>query len=251
MNEATVIAVLGKGGTGKTVASALMARVLLDRPDREQSLLLLVDADPAGGLAYAVGADTGKTIGRVKEELIRVAENPKADRDATARTVDFRVLEALTEHDRFSLLAMGRTESRGCFCPVNTLLRTAIEHLAAGFRYVIVDAEAGIEQVNRQVLRRVDLPVIVTDGSRRGMQTAVLIADLLHKTAPAARKSGLIVNRSDHPPADLPQNLDFWGCIPEDETVRRFDETGTPLLDLPADNPALRAAADALRGRVT
>ena len=83
MKQSTVIAVLGKGGTGKTVVSALTARALLDAG---KGPLLLVDADPAGGLTYAVGADMHRTIGAVKERLIHAAENPNADRDAVATT---------------------------------------------------------------------------------------------------------------------------------------------------------------------
>lgn len=248
MKKAKVIAVLGKGGTGKTVISALAARALLDAG---KGPLLLVDADPAGGLTYAVGADMRKTIGAVKERLIDAAENPKTDRDAVARSVDWMILEALTEHDQFSLLAMGRTESRGCFCPVNTLLRAAIEHLASGFNHVIVDAEAGIEQVNRQVLARVDIPIIVTDGSRRGLQTAGLLSGMIGVNAPTARRAGLLLNRSENRPADLPPTLEFWGMIPEDETVRAFDESGTPLMELPPSSPALAAIKNTLSERLT
>ncbi len=177
--KASVIAVLGKGGAGKTVFSALAAGAILDAG---LGPLLLVDADPTGGLAYAVGAGMTKTMGEVRLKVIGNAGNPDVDSETLVHSIDWLVLESLQEMGDYSLLAMGRTDSKGCFCPVNTLLRTAIEKLSGGFRFVILDAEAGIEQVNRQVVRKIDFPIVVTDGSLRGMNAAGLLAQLLKKS---------------------------------------------------------------------
>jgi CO dehydrogenase maturation factor len=234
----TVLAILGKGGAGKTVLSALIARTLLDRGEKP---LLLVDADPTGGLAFAVGADVQDTMGAVREKLIKDASRPDIDRQSVAQHVDWMVLEALQEHEAFSLLSMGRTDTKGCFCPVNTILKSAIEKLAAGFEYVILDAEAGIEQVNRQVVGRVDVPIVVTDGSRRGRQAAGLIAELLSKYKFGRGRPGLVLNRVEDVPEGVPDGLDFWGTIPDDEQVRRFDQQGRSLLELPDDCAALEA----------
>jgi len=237
--DTTVIAVVGKGGAGKTVVSALIAKSLLDAGRQP---LLLVDADPAGGLAYATGVSMDHTIGRVREHLINEASDPVADRDALTNSIDWLVLETLKERGDFSLLAMGRTDVKGCFCPVNKLLREAIQRLAGGFRYVIIDAEAGIEQVNRRVIERVDIPVVVTDGSARGKTSAALLVELLEKhREPGADEPGLLLNRTSEPPGSVPDGSVFRGAVPEDETVRRFDAEGRPLLDLPPENPALQA----------
>jgi CO dehydrogenase maturation factor len=234
----TVLAILGKGGAGKTVLSALIARTLLDRGEKP---LLLVDADPTGGLAFAVGADTQDTVGAVREKLIKDASRPDIDRNSVAQQIDWMILEALQEHETFSLLSMGRTDTKGCFCPLNTILRTAIEKLAEGFKYVILDAEAGIEQVNRQVVKRVNVPVVVTDGSRRGRQAAGAIAGLLSKYKFGRQQPGLVLNRVEDLLGGAPEGLDFWGTIPDDAEVRRFDQQGRSLLELPGDCAALDA----------
>ena len=232
----TVLAILGKGGAGKTVLSALITRTLLDHGEKP---LLLVDADPAGGLAFAVGADVQDTMGAVREKLIADASRPDIDRKSVAQHIDWMVLEALQEHGPFSLLSMGRTDTKGCFCPVNTILKTAIEKLAEGFSYVILDAEAGIEQVNRQVVGKVDVPIVVTDGSKRGGQAAGLIAGLLSKYEFGRENPGLVLNRVEDLPGGPPQGLDLWGAIPDDRQVRGFDQQGRSLLELPEDSPAL------------
>jgi CO dehydrogenase maturation factor len=232
----TVLAILGKGGAGKTVLSALITRTLLDRGEKP---LLLVDADPTGGLAFAVGADVQDTMGAVREKLIKDASRPDIDRGSVAQHIDWMVLEALQEHGAFSLLSMGRTDTKGCFCPVNTILKTAIEKLASGFSYVILDAEAGIEQVNRQVVGRVDLPIVVTDGSQRGRQAAGAIAGLLSKYDLGRKRPGLVLNRVEDIPEGVPDGLDFWGNVPDDDQVRGYDQQGRSLLELPKDSPAL------------
>jgi CO dehydrogenase maturation factor len=232
----TVLAILGKGGAGKTVLSALIARTLLDRGEKP---LLLVDADPTGGLAFAVGADVQDTMGAVREKLITDASRPDIDRKSVAQHIDWMVLEALQEHGAFSLLNMGRTDTKGCFCPVNAILKTAIEKLAKGFKYVILDAEAGIEQVNRQVVSQVDVPIVVTDGSQRGRQAAGLVAGLLSKYKFGRGRPGLVLNRIEDISEGVPDGLDFWGAVPDDEQVRSFDQQGRSLLDLPKDCAAL------------
>jgi CO dehydrogenase maturation factor len=232
----TVLAILGKGGAGKTVLSALITRILLERGEKP---LLLVDADPTGGLAFAVGADTQDTVGAAREKLIKDASRPDVDRRSVAQQIDWLILEALQEYGAFSLLSMGRTDTKGCFCPVNTILRTAIEKLVAGFRFVILDAEAGIEQVNRQVVKRVSVPVVVTDGSRRGQQAAGAIAKLLSKYKFGRQRPGLVLNRAEDLVGGVPEGLDYWGSIPNDQSVRHFDQQGRSLLDLPDDSAAL------------
>jgi len=233
--EAKVLAVLGKGGAGKTVFSALAARAL---KDMDAGPLLLIDADPTGGLSFAVGADTGRSMGQVREALIRKAG--RTDPDELARRVDWMALEALQELDGFSLLSMGRTEGRGCFCSVNKLLREAIGTLIKGYAIVVLDAEAGIEQVNRQVIRRVDFPVVVTDGSVRGFNAARQVGELLVRYG-FGSGGGLVLNRADGPAANTPEGLSFLGTVPGDEQVQKFDMEGRSLMGLPDDSPALRA----------
>jgi CO dehydrogenase maturation factor len=242
------LAVLGKGGAGKTVFSALAARVLLDRG---LSPLLLVDADPTGGLAWALGAGMGKTLGDVRAGLIRGAGQDGMSRGELASRVDWMALEALQEHGPWSLLAMGRTDTAGCFCPVNSLLRDAVTSLAGGHRAVILDAEAGLEQINRQVIRRVDACVVISDGSARGLHAARRIHEALTRTD-QAREIGLVLNQApDTPDPGIPA-LSLMGRVPRDPALAALDQAGRSLLELSDDSPALdevRAILTHIRAR--
>lgn len=236
--EKVVLAVCGKGGVGKTACTALLGRVLLHGGVRP---LLLVDADPVGGLASAIGERAVRTIADVRERLIASARTAdEAEKARMAVDLDYLVMEALLERDGYSLFAMGHSQEKGCYCPVNTLLRQAIDLIVEPFAAVIIDAEAGIEQINRQVTQRVSRILVVTDGSTRSADTLQLIAGMVGKTP-----IGVVVNRcaEGHAgPRGLPAGVEFLGAIPEDETLRDFDRKGKPLWELPEENAAVVAA---------
>jgi len=242
---ARVIAYLGKGGAGKTVMSALTGVILAGR-----GRTLLIDADPALGLSLAVGRACPRTVGEVREDVIAAARSGAGSGEKISMTIDYLILEALCEYDDFSLLVMGRSEGPGCFCPVNSLLRESIEELAGSFDYMVIDAEAGMEQVSRQLTRRVDHPVIVTDTSVRGARAALAINDMLAGSGqrPAA---GVIVNRVDEAGSKLSGLLDdgglsCLGTVPDDPAVAHADGEGSALTGLPSDSPALVALGGVL-----
>ena len=240
------VAVCGKGGTGKTVLTAMMAKVLCE--STRNLKILLVDADPAMGLQSALGVNVGRTIGEIREEVIRTAR--RANREETLETadmLDYMVLDALCEMDGYSLLVMGRTETVGCFCPVHELLREAIETLSEGFDLILIDGEAGLEQINRKVVRKLDTLLIVTDATARGMQTAALIKKMVEvDRVIECRRLGLIFNRAGRGQESIEQSanemgLQLLGCVPEDANITRYDLLGTPIVELPDTSPSIVA----------
>ena len=82
-----------------------------------------------------------------KEDPMKIRE-PKA-KYVDHQFVDYLLLEALYEAPQYGLLVMGQTDSIGCFCPLNTLLRSTIKTIASQYDVVIIDAEAGFEQISR------------------------------------------------------------------------------------------------------
>jgi len=233
-----VLAICGKGGVGKTATCALLARVL-----REAGVtpLLLVDGDPVGGLVGAIGERVEQTLAGVKAGVIAAARGADARaRDQLARELDYHLLAALTERDGYALLALGRGEGPGCFCPANALLREALDVLLPSYAAVLLDAEAGVEQIQRQVTRRVSTVLAVTDGSARGAATVRQIATLVDGPEVA-----VALNRcAPQAAAALPAELAPRAAIPEDATLAEFDRTGRSLWELPADTPALTAARE-------
>jgi CO dehydrogenase maturation factor len=198
-----------------------------------------------GGLTSAIGERAVKTLGAVRERIIATARGgDPTKRTRLADELDYLVLEALVERDGYALLAMGRKTEKGCFCPVHTLLREAIDVVARPFAMVLLDAEAGIEQINRCVTRRVTRALVVTDGSSRSHHTLEVIGEMVGPERVVA-----LANRFTPDAAgDLPGRFPLLGRIPEDATLRRLDREGRPLWELPADNPALAAAREIASG---
>lgn len=250
MSESTapknrLVAVCGKGGTGKTVFTAMMTKVLLD--SGRAGKLLLIDADPAMGLPLALGITVRRTMGQIREEIIKTARGGKEEeKRQVVDKLDYMVFEALVEMDNFALLAMGRTETLGCYCPVNNLMRGAIETLSHSFDTILIDGEAGLEQINRQVMGHVDTLIIISDATSRGLQTAAQIKGMVQsERVIQCDKLGLVFNRVQGNEELLKQSaqemgLDVFGYIPQDENIAYYDLVGKPIIELPT-SPGLAA----------
>ena len=251
-HKSKIYAVCGKGGSGKTALVALMAKhVIRERKKR----LLIIDADPTMNLSMVLGVKPEKTINDIREKIIGEARSySQSDKENLARSLDYMLFDSLLETDDFSFLVMGRPESLGCYCPVNEFLRGGIETLAGHFDMVIIDGEAGVEQINRQVMQSVDVPIIVSDISSRGLQTAALIKNVIesHNKIITYKKMGLVLNRVRQPGDQIQEyieetGLTLLGTIPEDENITRFDMEARPLLQLPLDSSACLAVGKILR----
>ena len=229
-----VFALCGKGGVGKTALSACLARLLVADPDRR---VLAVDADPAMGLADALGLAVATTVDDIRTRFI---EEIQAGHSGTPEEVrarlDYAVFSALVERNNLAFLAVGRPETEGCYCQVNDFLKEIIASLAGHFDAVVIDGEAGIEQVSRRVMERVTDLVLVSDPSARGLRVAETIGSVAGTILPSHR-SHLILNRLGDP-ADIsslsiPRSLVVAGWLREDPLLRQRDMRGESLLDGP------------------
>lgn len=236
MNNPRTIAICGKGGVGKTTTAALMVGAIVDRGNRK---ILAIDADPAIGLSYALGVNVVKTVDDIRNDLIeKIREEQVNDKVDTLHMLDYEIFDALVEHKGFSLLAIGRPEGEGCYCQVNHLLRDIIESLSGNFNVIIIDGEAGIEQINRRVMKNVDHLILVSDTSAKGLNVAKTIKKVAHNNRAVNYKStGLLLNRiRDKEEVDMIMthvDLDLLGWIPEDQLVREYDFEGKSYLDFP------------------
>ncbi len=240
-----VLATLGKGGVGKTTIAAMLVKALVANGAGK---VLAIDADPAGGLGLALDLPVSKTVNDVRMDIIDAVKYGNNNKQELAISLDYRLLEALAERDNVAFLSVGRPEEEGCYCQLNTLLREAIEVLSRGFDITVVDAEAGIEQINRRVMRSVDTLLLISDTSLKGMKVAASIAEAA-RDADTCGETFFLLNRVR--PEENPETLAFsWGrqlCgwLPEDETVHIFDRQGRSFLDLP-DCPAYEALSEAM-----
>ena len=241
------MAVTGKGGSGKTMLTALLTGILA-RDGRLRTLA--IDADSAISLPYALGMKVTVTVAEIRRQII---EDPYVKAEIDQRPMRDVMAEALVPGKGFDLLVMGRPEGPGCYCYVNDLLRYGIERLSKDFDVTLVDCEAGPEQVNRRVVKGVDVLIIVTDGSLRGMQAARAITEVARTDEEMrSTRTYLVVNRFKTEnrlitaqAADW--NLEVLGFIPEDETLAEYDSIGKPLIELPDTSPSLVAAREIVR----
>lgn len=245
LNGTTVFALCGKGGVGKTSISASLVRILMENPDNK---VLAIDADPAVGLATALGMTVSRTVDDIRNDLIsRVEQGMPQDKQEVLARLDYEVFSALVEKDNLAFLAIGRPETEGCYCQVNHILKDIIASLAGNFDYVVIDGEAGVEQVNRRVMEKVTHLVLVSDGSAKGLNVVKAIRDVSSKTIEYGR-SGLILNRirpGDEAHLSLPEGLSAMGMIPEDDTIRISDMEEKSILDM-EETPALNAIRQCL-----
>ncbi len=232
-NRTSIIAVCGKGGVGKTSISAIAAALLSGDPSKK---VLAVDADPAVGLALALGFSARRTIDDIRNDLIaKVKDGVREDMHQFASALDYEVFAALEEKKNLAFLAIGRPEQEGCYCQVNDFLKDVIETVSSNFDYVVIDGEAGIEQVNRRVMERVSHLLLVSDRSARGLAVAASIMDVARSVVHYER-CGLVMNRvragEEHTLPTSP-GVPFLGFLPEDDHVRGFDIEGRSFLELP------------------
>jgi CO dehydrogenase maturation factor len=241
------IAVAGKGGTGKTTITALLIKYLVEN---KKGSVLAIDADPSTNLNLALGVPLEETVGDIREETLQeVKGGSSLSGMSKPDYLELRVNQALVEEEGFDLLAMGRPEGPGCYCAANNMLRVCVDHLSKSYDYVVIDNEAGLEHLSRRTTRDVDLLLIVSDPTTRGLIAAARVAELIHELHTHAGQVGLVVNRVMSGNGDEPQlapplqqiitdnNLQLLGLIPQDPTVAEFDALGKPLAELPPDAP--------------
>lgn len=245
--QTTIIAVAGKGGVGKTALSAAFVRLLTEAyPDKR---ILAIDADPAVGLSGALGVEVRETLDDIRKSIVASAENG-APREAIELLGEarFRILDTMVEEQRFAFLAIGRPEAAGCYCTVNAYLKKVMTLLAQDFDYVVVDGEAGVEQINRRVMEKVTHLVLVTDPSRRGTQVIQTIRRVAEELV-MYQRCGVVVNRLEDPAMaselDL-EGLELLAAIPADKVQAKNDIRGKSVFELPSEAAILSGAAACL-----
>lgn len=244
----SLIAVAGKGGTGKTTLSTFIIRALLEK----QVSLLAIDADPNNNLWQSLGLPPGQTVMDIVEELMR-NKGAAPSGITKERYVDLKIQEALEESNGFDLLSMGRPEGPGCYCYANNLLRGLIEKLSKNYDVVVMDNEAGMEHLSRRLMRVINYLFVVSDFSAVGIRSAKNISDLVNGLDIKVKAKGLVVNKAK---GDLGRlkgeidktGLDLVGVIPYDDDVEEMSVKGIPAFKSADDSTAYKAVKEMLTG---
>jgi len=236
-----ILAVAGKGGTGKTTIAALLISWL---NKNKKGSVLAVDADPNSTLAEALGVTAKESIGQIVESI---AKDPGQIPGGMSKDhyVEYRIQETLTESKGFDLLVMGRPEGPGCYCYVNNVLRGLVKKIADNYEFVVIDNEAGMEHLSRRTMRRAHCMVLVTDCSAVGLRSVKRIYDLARDLDIKTDKFVLAINRVSNNEG-LKKEIGGIGIeqvflIPEDKEVLELSINASPLSNLSSQSVALKA----------
>jgi CO dehydrogenase maturation factor len=236
------IAMAGKGGTGKTTVSGMLIKYLVSRG---KSPVLAVDADANVNLNDVLGLKVTETLGNAREEMKKGVVPSGMTKDVF---MSMKLEQAVMEQQGFDLVVMGQPEGAGCYCAANTLLSGFLERLSGNYPYVVMDNEAGMEHLSRLTTKNVDVLLIVTDTSRRGLEAGLRIHKLAGDLNIGVGHSYIIINRAKSDPSELVKEmlghngLELAGVIPDDQQVYEFDMNGRPTIEIDEANPALTAA---------
>ena len=246
-NDAVIIALSGKGGVGKTSVSATIVKLLVEAyPDKK---ILAIDADPAVGLSTALGIDVGITIDDIRKEIVSVVEdgNTRAAIEVLG-DARYRIFDALVETDGFAFIAVGRPESAGCYCKINAYLKEVISILSADFDFVVIDGEAGVEQINRRVMEKVSHLLLITDASKKGTQVISTIKSVADELV-MYKRIGAIVNRIPDEsviPHINTNGIPVLSYIENDKNLAIYDIEGKNIMKLPDDSNVVKGVKEAL-----
>jgi CO dehydrogenase maturation factor len=250
----------GKGGTGKTTLAALLIRYLMEE---RSGAILAIDADPASNLNFVLGMELYQTIGEIREDMLDQVQTSGALAGSMAggmskqEYLDYEVQMSLVEGERVDLLAMGRPEGPGCYCAANQMLRVILDRLEKQYDYVVIDNEAGMEHLSRRTTRDVNVLLLVTDPTQRGLITAKRMQDMVPELEIGVEHVYLVVNRlrgkgqkgAEAIPAPLTDaikesGMDLIGTVPEEPAMAEFEFAGRPLVELPEETDLYQAVRE-------
>lgn len=238
------LAVVGKGGAGKSVLAGTLARVLARRGQR----VLALDSDTMPGLAFSLGADMPAV-----PLLTAAAERGPDKRWRFVPGVGpVRAVQRYSSvaPDGVRLLQIGKTGGEGLapLMGATNAFYMTIHGLsrAATFRNWVVlgDLPAGPRQVAFDWAPYAERFVLVVEPTWQSMLTARRIRRIA-TTARSGVDVSLVVNKatgqSDAERVGTFLEMPVLAAVPVDEDVRAAELRGVAVLDLAPEGPAVRA----------
>jgi CO dehydrogenase maturation factor len=250
------LAISGKGGVGKTLFSAMLARTLADTG----YAVTAIDADPDANLALTLGIPEGDKITPISEmkELVAERTETRPGQSGLYFKINPRVDDIpekySVRHGNIRLLKMGMPKAggAGCYCPENALLSALMAHLLlTPADMVIMDMAAGIEHLNRGTARAVDMLIIVVEPGKASLETARRIRSLAGELG--ITRLGVVGNKirnseqKDFISASL-EGYNILGFIPYDEALAAAEIAGRPVLSA---SKAVSTAVEAILAKLT
>lgn len=234
------IVVCGKGGSGKSTVSALLAMELARRGDR----VLVVDTDESNfGLYKQLGlkqpADFMESLGGKKALTEKLMARMRSENREALHILDEFSVDEIPEalvvgESGIKLVAIGKIHDygEGCACPMGVLAREFLEKLKADGYHVIVDTDAGIEHFGRGVEAGCDKILVVVDPSFESVQLSRKISEMGEKIG---KEVFFVLNKMDDDSTELTDLVDagkVLGAVPFDRAVFKACLAGKKVPDL-------------------
>ena len=253
------IAMVGKGGSGKTTLAGTLARVLARRRQR----VLAIDGDPNPNLALTLGmsreaADQLRFIPSSLVESVTHAGGPASLRLTMERA---RVLTeyAADAPDGVKLIVMGKpadgSAGSGCMCASHRAVRGLIAELTDAGEHTITDMEAGLEHLKRGTARNVEAMLIVAEPYYRSLEAASRTFSLANelKIPHVYAIANKIRNPADQEAVQsycTQHGMPVLGTVPYDERFVAAEQAAQAPADFAGGSPGM-LAIEAIADRIT
>lgn len=232
------IAVIGKGGSGKTTTSSVLAREFARRG--QEVIALDCDTNANLGLSLGMGVETAEGLVSVRERLDAGEGEHATTADELLRRFGRRGPDGL----QFAVVARIEQPDPGCPC-CGMSPHQLLGLLDAPDRVVIADLEAGIGTLTRVDEGAIDVAVIVAEPTAKSVDVAERALELARSRG--VTRTVVIANRVLDD-ADLQYVASRFPdeevvAVPEDATVVEADRQGIAPIDLDGHAPSVRAIA--------
>ena len=238
---ARTIAVTGKGGTGKTLLSALIVRHL---KEHTSGPLLALDADPDANLATVLGMEVERSVADLREDTVKKIKDLPLGMSKSSY-IEAGLHEIIVETEKVDFISMGRGEGPGCYCYINNLLRGFADKLQSSYQWIVVDNEAGLEHLSRRTASKVDQLLVVINDNPLSIDCARRIDAVTAELKQGVGRKAIVVNNvRDEKRIEILRekigslDMAFLGSIPHDSTVEEYIFEGRSLFELD-DSPAI------------
>ncbi len=243
---------IGRGGTGKSSFTAMMAKYFIEAG---VAPLLLVDADPDQNLAEMIGVDMREAGKATMAELIVDTFIEKGGTTvgvSPTERIENRIwANGLYEGNHFDFMSVGTKWVEGCYCMPNSALKAALEHLTKNYQFVLIDSPAGLEHLNRRITSKVNDVFEMLDHSKKSIDHAKR-AYRIAKEVDMQFDNFYLVGGYRFPQdlaskAEEELRFKYVGKIVADALVDDYVLNGKSLLDLPSDNEAFASVKEIMK----
>ena len=225
MNERrgkSIALVSGKGGSGKTMVAAVVAKLL----DKDNRAVLMIDSDFAtAGLTYYMGL---KTVKNISVGLTNISSDPHRIDTMPLE----KIIQKMAGYERTRFIGVGdhrRFYKKRDSTDLRNILESLLEQVDGKFDHILFDCRGGIDKDSLSVCSLVDEILIVAETDTTSFQATQHLVDILYDNNLSDKLSGFFINKVFDDPKNFAMNgtaafkCQYLGSIPFDlEATRSF-----------------------------